>query len=96
MCTWIIEKGPISGSAKGAQGWFFVHQANVYYDHPFHAPLEHALNIDFVDPEQGPSARMAVELSPESARELIRLIEAALKTGEEMHASVGQQMAPAR
>jgi hypothetical protein len=50
----------------------------VYFDHPFHAPLEHALNIDFVDPAQGPSARVAVELSAQSARELVRCIEAAL------------------
>ena len=27
------------------------------YDHPFNAPLDHALNIDFVNEAQGPGAR---------------------------------------
>jgi hypothetical protein len=45
-------------------------------------PLEHALNIDFVNPEHGLGARIAVELSPESARNLVRSIEAALARGE--------------
>jgi hypothetical protein len=40
------------------------------YDCPFHLSLEHALNIDFVNEAQGPSARVAVELTPESARQL--------------------------
>ena len=59
------------------------------YDHPFHAPLEHALNIDFVNEAQGTGARVAVELSTESARELIRAIQAALETGEGHHGAGG-------
>jgi hypothetical protein len=39
---------------------------------------EHTLNIDFADPSRGPSARVAVELTAASARELVRTIEAAL------------------
>ena len=49
MCSWIIENVELSGSGKGADGWFKLSQANVYYDHPFHAPLDHALIIDFVN-----------------------------------------------
>ena len=63
MCTMIAEKVKIAGSGKGANGWFELEQAYVSFDHPFHAPLEHALNIDFVNESQGPSARVAVELS---------------------------------
>jgi hypothetical protein len=44
----IAEKVKIDGSGKGKAGWFTLNQANVSYDHPFDAPLEHALNIDFV------------------------------------------------
>ena len=40
------------------------------YDHPFHIRLEHALNIDFVNEAAGPGARVAVELTPEAARQL--------------------------
>jgi hypothetical protein len=70
----IVEKVKIDGSGKGNQGWFTLRQANVSYDHPFNAPLEHALNIDFVNESQGLSARVAVELSESSARELVRTI----------------------
>ena len=39
---------------------------------------EHTLNIDFLDPGAGPSARVAVELTAESARALAKAIEATL------------------
>ena len=82
MCTMIVEKAEISGSGKGSQGWFALQQINVSYDHPFHAPLEHALNIDFVNEAEGLQARVAVELSAESARALVQTILAALERAE--------------
>lgn len=78
MCSYLTVPLEVSGSAKGPEGWFSVRSASVYFDHPFHAPLEHSLNIDFVDPASGPGARVAVELSADSARELIRCIQTAL------------------
>jgi hypothetical protein len=33
------------------------------------------VNIDFMNPEQGPGARVAVELSPEPARELLAALQ---------------------
>jgi hypothetical protein len=78
----VIEKADIAGSGKGVQGWFPLNRANVAFDHPAHAPMEHALLIDFVNEGQGPGARVAVELSAESARELIKAIQAALDAGE--------------
>lgn len=82
MCTMIVEKVKIEGSGKGAGGWFSLEQANVSFDHPFNAPLEHALNIDFVNVSQGPSARVAVELSESAARELVKTILAVLEQAE--------------
>lgn len=82
MCTMIVEKVKIDGSGKAASGWFPLDQANVSYDHPFHAPYEHALNIDFVNEAQGPSARVAVELSEQAARELVKTILAVLDQAE--------------
>jgi hypothetical protein len=78
----IVEKIKIEGSGKGASGWFELKEANVSFDHPFNAPLEHALNIDFVNETMGPSARVAVELSEDAARELVRSILAVLDRAE--------------
>jgi len=78
MCTYTTEQIEITGSGKGAEGWFSLSDATVYYDHPVHAMAEHTLNIDFRNPGKGPSARVAVELTAESARALVGAIEAAL------------------
>ena len=86
MCTYINEKASIFGSAKGADGWIKVDTANVYFDHPYHAQLDHALGIDFVDEASGSPKRVAVELSADSARRLVEKILAALASGEAAHA----------
>ena len=83
MCTYVTEKVAVSGSARGTgatgpDGWFRVTDSSVYFDHPVHAPQEHTLNIDFLAPGQGPAARVAVELTAESARALAKAIEAVL------------------
>ena len=78
MCTYLTENIKVSGSGKGASGWFGLTEATVYFDHPVHAPADHTLNIDFLNPEHGPSARVAVELTAESALELARAIQAAV------------------
>jgi hypothetical protein len=78
MCTYLTEKIAISGSGKGTASWIKVTDATVYFDHPVHAQADHTLNIDFLDPSAGPSARVAVELTAESARALAKAIEAAL------------------
>jgi hypothetical protein len=78
MCTTISTRSTISGSGKGAAGWFPLDHVYVGYDHPYAAPLEHALNLDFVNESAGPSARVAVELTRESARTLAKRILATL------------------
>ena len=50
---------------RAPSGWFPLTHATVYFDHPFHAPYEHTLNIDFANADQGPSSRVAVELTAE-------------------------------
>lgn len=83
MCTMIAEKLQIDGSGKGQAEWFNLAQAYIAFDHPFHVHLEHALTLDFVNEAQGPGARLAVELTPESARRLAVQILAALdRAGE--------------
>ena len=82
MCTGIVESQKISGTGKGSKGWFDLESVSVSYDHPFQLQLEHALNIDFVDKTGGISGdRVAVELTPESARKLAELIIETLSRG---------------
>ena len=50
---------------------------------------EHAVSIDFVNYDRGVGARVAVELTAESARELVRVIEAALSASEAQHLPSG-------
>lgn len=83
MCTMITEEVRVEGSGKGREGWFALSHANVSYDHPFDAPMEHALNIDFVNEEEGLGARVAVELSENAARSLVETILAVLDRADE-------------
>lgn len=89
MCTYLTEKIAIQGSGKGARGYFSLSEAMVYIDHPQHAPYEHTVNIDFLNPAQGPSARVAVELTEEAALALIDAVRTALDAAPPGLASAG-------
>jgi uncharacterized protein DUF6295 len=79
MCTYTTVKDAIDGSAKGPGGsWFHVTDVTVYFDHPVHALAEHTLNIDFAAPARGPGARVALELTADSAQRLVAAIQEAL------------------
>jgi len=78
MCTYQTETVAVQGRGKGVATWFPVTTATVYFDHPQHASAEHTLNVDFLNPERGPSARVAVELTAASARALAEAILASL------------------
>ena len=79
VCTYATAVADITGSAKGPGGqWFTVSRVTAYFDHPVHAMAEHTLNIDVADPSRGPAARIALELSAASARDLMAAIQAAL------------------
>jgi hypothetical protein len=82
MCTTIAMHAAISGSGKGAAGWFPIQRANVGYDHATHCQLEHALLLDFVNPELGAGARVAVEMDLASGRALVEQLQAAIAEAE--------------
>ena len=88
MCTMIAQKTPIAGSGKGPEGWFNLGQVYLGYDHPFHAPLDHALTIDFVNEAVGPAARAAVELDLASARDFAERLMAAVVQAEAYEGTV--------
>jgi hypothetical protein len=80
MCTYLTEKIAIDGSGKSAKGWFGATEATVYVDHPVHAPYGHTVNIDLLNPTLGPSARVALELTEESALALAAAIHRAIES----------------
>lgn len=82
MCTTISDQATITGSGKNGQGWFPIDRAVVGYDHPSHAPLEHALLLDFTGGSTGSPARLAVELSLDSARELATMLAETIRQAE--------------
>lgn len=81
MCTSIVEIAAVEGSGKAERGWIALTTAVVSYDHPHHAEYEEAISIDFMNVDLDPGARVAVEISLESARAfcaaLCRAIDAA-------------------
>ena len=95
MCSYIVEKAAMHGSAKGPSGWMRIDTANVYYDHPFHASLDHALGIDFICEADGGRERVAVEISRASALALIEKIQAALASGDAAHGTAAACERPA-
>ena len=78
MCTYTTELLKVTGSAKGPDGWFRATDASVYVDHPVDFARGHALMIDVLAPERGPSSRVALELDESSARALAAAILSAL------------------
>jgi hypothetical protein len=82
MCTMISMQTPVSGSGKGTSGWFPISQANVGYDHATHSQLDHALLLDFVNPQMGIGARVAVEMDIASGKALIAQLQAAIAEAE--------------
>ena len=82
MCTSIVEIVSASGAGKGGDGWFDLTNSVVSYDHPHHALLEEAITIDFVNSALGPDARVAVELTLESAKALSEALVKAIEAAE--------------
>lgn len=78
MCTYQTTRIHVTGSAKGATGWFRASDATVYVDHPVHYGAGHALMIDVINPSLGASARVGLELNAASARALAEAILQAL------------------
>ncbi len=78
MCTNIALQAIVTGSGKGTTGWFPISHANVGYDHATHSQFDHALLLDFVNPDLGTGARVAVEMDIASGKALIEQIQAAI------------------
>jgi hypothetical protein len=82
MCTMISMQTVVAGSGKGATGWFPLSHANVGYDHATHSQFDHALLLDFVNPDLGTGARVAVEMDIASGKALVAQLQAAIAEAE--------------
>ena len=82
MCTSIVEVVRASGAGKSSDGWIELTHAVVSYDHPHHALLEEAITLDFINDTLAPGARVAVELTLESAKELSKALVKAIAAAE--------------
>jgi hypothetical protein len=82
MCTSIVEIVGAEGAGKGDGGWFDLTHSVVSYDHPHHALLEEAITIDFMNQTLGPDARVAVELTLETAKALSGALARAIAAAE--------------
>lgn len=74
MCTGLVQKAKVSGAGKGAEGWFKLDGLSVMYDCTYHTSTPQGVNLEFFNEKEGPGARVAVELSPTSAMELVHAI----------------------
>lgn len=82
MCTMIAVTAAVSGSGKGAGGWFPVTRATVGFDHATHSGTEHALLLDFTNYDLGVDARVALELDLDSGRVLMAQLQSAIDAAE--------------
>jgi hypothetical protein len=88
MCTSIVEIIPAEGMAKRGDEWFPLTQAVVAYDHARHAPLADVITLDFINAGLEPGARAGVELTLETAKELLAALDRAITDAEFEEAEV--------
>ena len=69
-------------AARARTGWFPISQANVGFDHATHSQFDHALLLDFVNPDLGAGARVAVEMDIASGKALVAQLQAAIAEAE--------------
>lgn len=93
MCITSIQFRNIEGSAKGVIGWFDANRVSVCNDHPHHLEREWCIIIDVVNQEMGPSARVAIELTLDSAKALSEAIMAVVKDTEQEEAEIARAAA---
>jgi len=95
MCTSIVEIIPAEGMAKRGVEWFTLTQAVVAYDHARHAPLADVITLDFINTGLDAGARAGIELTLDSAKELLAALERAITAAEFEEAEVrGKGAAP--
>ncbi|WP_454916808.1 DUF6295 family protein [Xanthobacter sediminis] len=82
MCTSIVEIIGADGMAKRGDEWFALTHAVVAYDHARHAPHADVMTLDFINTGLEPGARAGIELTLESAKQLLAALDRAITAAE--------------
>ena len=81
MCTMISEKVDVKGSGKKTNNWIPLDSCDIYYDHSTYVDCEHSITLSFKNEMNPIDSRITVEITPESAKDIINKINAALEKG---------------
>lgn len=81
MCTMISEKAVVKGSGKKTNNWIPLDSCDIYYDHSTYVDCEHSITLSFKNEMNPIDSRITVEITPESAKDIINKINAALEKG---------------
>tara|TARA_Y100000768_G_scaffold388534_1_gene385013 strand:+ start:3599 stop:3847 length:249 start_codon:yes stop_codon:yes gene_type:complete len=77
----ISEKADVKGSGKKTTNWIPLDSCDIYYDHSTYVDCEHSITLSFKNEMNPIDSRITVEITPESAKDIINKINAALEKG---------------
>ena len=84
MCTMISEKASVKASGKKSNNWIPLDSCDIYYDHSTYVDCEHSITLSFKNDMNPIDSRITVEITPESAKDIIEKINAALRKGNHL------------
>ena len=82
MCTSIVKIVSAEGVAQRGDEWFPLSHAVIAYDHARHATLGDVITLDFINTGLEPGARAGIELSLQTAKQLLDALGAAIAAAE--------------
>ena len=74
MCTMISQKAIVKGSGKKTNNWIPIDSCDIYYDHSTYVDCEHSITLSFKNEMNPIDSRITVEITPESAQDIIKKI----------------------
>ena len=84
MCTMISQKAIVKGSGKKTNNWIPIDSCDIYYDHSTYVDCEHSITLSFKNEMNPIDSRITVEITAESAQDIIKKINEALKQGNHL------------
>ena len=79
-----LQKAIVKGSGKKTNNWIPIDSCDIYYDHSTYVDCEHSITLSFKNEMNPINSRITVEITPESAQDIIKKINEALKQGNHL------------